>query len=61
MEELGEAGERENFDDVVRGGEGSDFKGILMGFTPACRGDGVDETEELGEADIVAVIVCAED
>lgn len=52
VEDVGEAGERENLDDVVRGGEGSDFKGILMGFTPENGGEGVNETEEVGEGDI---------
>ena len=59
VEDAGEAGERENLDEVVRGGEGSDFKGILIGFTPVDRGEGVKETEEDGDDDI-SVRRCAE-
>lgn len=59
-EDVGEVGEMENLDDVVRGGEGSDFKGILMGFTSEKRGEGVVETEEVGEGDI-SVMLWAED
>lgn len=56
-EDAGEAGERENFDEVVRGGEGSDFKGMLIGFTPENRGEGVKETEDVGEDDIFFYLV----
>lgn len=52
MGDMGEAGERENLDEVVRGGEGSDFKGILIGFTHAKRGEGVKEMVEVGEGDM---------
>lgn len=60
IDDVGEAGERENLDDVVRGGDGSDFKGIRMGFTPEKRGEGVNETEEVGDGDI-SVTLWAED
>ena len=60
VEDEGEAGEMENLDEVVRGGEGCDFKGILMGFIPEHRGEGVNEMEEVGERDI-SVMLWAED
>lgn len=54
--DMDEAGESENFDEVVRGGDGSDFKGILIGFPPAKRGEGVKEMVEVGEGDMSVMV-----
>lgn len=56
MEDVGDAGERENLDEVVRGGEGSDFKGIMIGFIQVNRGDGVKEMEDVGDDDISVML-----
>ena len=57
MGELGETDERENLDDVVRGGDGSDFKGIRIGFPAVQRGDGVKERVDVGEGDMSVVLL----
>lgn len=51
MGKMGVAGERENLDEVVDGGESADFKGMLMGFAKADRGEGTDDVEDEGESD----------
>lgn len=51
MEEMGEAGERENLDEVVEGGEGSDFREIRMGLIQAKGGEGDEAVEKVGEVD----------
>lgn len=52
IEDAGEADERENLDEVVRGGDGSDFKGIRIGLPRASGGDGVKEMVDVGEGDM---------
>lgn len=50
---IGAAGEREDVEEVVDGGESSDFRGICMGFANANRSDGMEDVDDEGDNELL--------
>lgn len=50
---VGAGGDRDEVDEVIEGGDGTDLSGIAMGFASARDGDGVDDVEEAGDSELL--------
>lgn len=50
---IGATGEREGVEEVVDGGESSDFRGICMGFAKANCSDGMEDVEDEGDNELL--------
>lgn len=50
---VGAGGERDEVDEVIEGGDGTDLSGIRMGFASVQDNDDVDDVEDAGDSELL--------